>query len=187
MKRRLTVIVTSISAVAVFVFVTTTPCFSENDHHKKNKHKDEYSKHIEKEIRHEMKKDKDDFRYEKENKQDKVKKYSQHNAMETPHVFSIHERDAILKYYRMKNQSLPPGLAKKNPDIVNLPPGWQKKMVRGQVVSSDIYRYAEPVPDDVIMHLPQPPAQGTSLIKIDNRIVRVVDATKTIIDVIDVK
>lgn len=169
------------AGAAVFSLIFASPCFSDKDDNKKKKHEDVYSRHFE----HEIKKEKDAFRNELKSKKDVIEKHGKYKADKAHHVFSRHEKDAILEYYSMKNQNMPPGLAKKVENGGSLPPGWHKKIARGQVVPSDIYRYAEPVPDDVLIRFPRP-AAGTSLIKIDNRIVRVVDATKTIVDVIDI-
>ncbi len=66
----------------------------------------------------------------------------------------------------------------------HLPHGWHKKLRRGYVIPQEIYRYAQPVPQTVIVQMPpQPP--GSVLIRIDGKIIRLMDATKTIMDVFD--
>lgn len=80
-----------------------------------------------------------------------------------------------------KNKKLPPGLRKKLERGGELPPGWQKKVARGEVMDDELYSHARPVPDDIMRHLPY--VEGTSIREIDDRIVRVQDATRTVLDV----
>tara|TARA_R110000822_G_scaffold60287_9_gene150246 strand:+ start:2271 stop:2801 length:531 start_codon:yes stop_codon:yes gene_type:complete len=82
-----------------------------------------------------------------------------------------------------KQKSLPPGLQKKLERGGELPPGWQKKVERGEVLDEDIYiNHARSLPEDILRRLPSTP-EGTTLRQIDDRIVRVQDATRTILDV----
>jgi len=67
-----------------------------------------------------------------------------------------------------------------------LPPGWQKKIIRGEVIDAETYKYAVHIPYDLIKSLrPQP--KGTELIKVQGKIVRLLKATGTILDVFDIK
>ena len=82
-----------------------------------------------------------------------------------------------------KQKSLPPGLRKKLERGGDLPPGWQKKVERGEVLDEDIYRnYTHSLPEEILRRLPTDPI-GTSIKQIDDRIVRVMDDTRTILDV----
>ncbi len=83
-----------------------------------------------------------------------------------------------------KAKPLPPGLQKKVARGGSLPPGWQKKLVRGEVLAPDIYRYATPVPVEVMRRLPPQP-RGTVLIFLEGKIVRLVQATREIVDILD--
>ena len=67
-----------------------------------------------------------------------------------------------------------------------LPPGWQKKIVRGEVLPEAVYRQAQPLPEVVIRTLPPPPA-GTMLVTLDGKVLRVLEATRTIVDVFELK
>lgn len=81
-----------------------------------------------------------------------------------------------------KKKKLPPGLKKKLERGGQLPPGWQKKVERGEVLDVDVYHQAHPIPNRYLERLGHQP-EGTSVLQIDDRIVRVHDATRTIIDV----
>lgn len=104
------------------------------------------------------------------------------------------EKEIIKKYYiynqkngkKDKKKALPPGLKKKLARGGNLPPGWQKKVIRGEVLDAEIYKYAVHVPYDLIKRLPLQP-KGTALIKVEGKIVRLLEATGTILDVFDIK
>ena len=80
-----------------------------------------------------------------------------------------------------KPKKLPPGLRKKLDRGGQLPPGWQMKVDRGEVIDDDIYRNARLLPEDIIRQISY--IEGTSIREIDNRIVRIQDATRTILDV----
>lgn len=82
---------------------------------------------------------------------------------------------------RDKPKKLPPGLRKKLERGGELPPGWQDKVARGEVIDEELYYRTRPVPDDIIRRLPY--IEGTSIREIDDRIVRVQDATRTVLDV----
>lgn len=91
------------------------------------------------------------------------------------------QHDKSAKKYKQK--SLPPGLRKKLERGGELPPGWQKKVERGEVLDEDIYRnYTRSLPEEILRRLPTDPI-GTSIKQIDDRIVRVMDDTRTILDV----
>ena len=83
-----------------------------------------------------------------------------------------------------KHKKLPPGLAKKLERGQSLPPGWQKKLAKGEVLSDELYGHAEPLTKKEKSELPPSPA-GTKLLKIENKIIRVMGATRTILDVFE--
>jgi len=86
------------------------------------------------------------------------------------------------------HKSLPPGLQKKYERTGELPPGWQKKLVKGQVLDPDLYRAAKKYPFDP-GHYHLQPQKGTELLRLEDRIVRIVNDTKVVLDVfgIDIK
>lgn len=105
------------------------------------------------------------------------------------------EQATIAKYYRQhgatpapesgkKQKQLPPGLKKKLERGGELPPGWQKKVARGEVMDPLVYRQARPVSVDLIKILPPQP-KGTTIVVVEGKAVRLWEATRTIIDVLD--
>ncbi len=83
-----------------------------------------------------------------------------------------------------KTKPLPPGLQKKVERGGELPPGWQKKVVRGEVLDARVYGHSRPLPPDLMKRLPSQPA-GTIVITVQGKVVRLVEATLTILDVFD--
>jgi len=80
--------------------------------------------------------------------------------------------------------NLPPGLAKNVARGKPLPPGWQNKLARGQAMPQDVYEHAQLLPVAVLKNLPpQPP--GTILVKVEGKVVRLAEATRTVLDVFD--
>ncbi|MCW8962261.1 MAG: hypothetical protein OQL16_00600 [Gammaproteobacteria bacterium] len=82
-----------------------------------------------------------------------------------------------------KQKSLPPGLQKKVARGGQLPPGWQKKVARGEVLDAELYEVSEDLPKGILRQLPESP-EGTSIRKIEDRVVRILDATGVILDVL---
>ena len=105
------------------------------------------------------------------------------------------EMTVIRDYYRahpapapepppVKKKKLPPGLRKKMARGGQLPPGWQKKVARGEVMDPVVYEHSRPLPPDLVRTLPPPPP-GTVIITIEGKAVRLLEATRTILDVFD--
>lgn len=113
--------------------------------------------------------------------------------------FSERERAAISSHYQTlqrdaevyqqyhepkkgerKNQSLPPGLQKKAAQG-KLPPGWQKRLKVGAVLTPDVLAAADSLPPALVAQLPVGPA-GTMTVHVDGQIIRVLEATRTIVD-----
>ncbi|NQZ54104.1 MAG: hypothetical protein HRT93_07610 [Piscirickettsiaceae bacterium] len=82
-----------------------------------------------------------------------------------------------------KQKPLPLGLQKKLERGGELPPGWQKKVARGEVLEGDLYLASRSIPRNIIDLLPSGP-DGTSIRRIEDRVVRVMDATSVILDVL---
>ena len=82
-----------------------------------------------------------------------------------------------------KPKHLPPGLRKKLERGGELPPGWKDKVARGEVLDENLYSHSRRLPEDLIRRLPY--VEGTSIREIDNRVMRVQDATRTVLDVFD--
>ncbi|HAB09786.1 MAG TPA: hypothetical protein DEB61_01945 [Alcanivorax sp.] len=93
--------------------------------------------------------------------------------------FNDEERRALREFgSRYRAGDLPPGLQKKVARGQSLPPGWQKKLSEGRRLPDDLYYQGYPLPDSVL----RTPG-GYSDVVIDNEVVRILDATQTIMDV----
>lgn len=64
------------------------------------------------------------------------------------------------------------------------PPGWQKKLGKGQRVDDTLYVYLEPPTPEVIAVLPPPPP-GVSFRQIEDKIVKINDNNRQIIEVLE--
>lgn len=75
-------------------------------------------------------------------------------------------------------------LAKKLARGGTLPPGWQMKVARGEVMDYEIYNTAKPLPDKILRKLPSIP-KGTVLLKVGNTIVRIIKVSREIVDLFE--
>ena len=111
--------------------------------------------------------------------------------------FSGSERDSIRGYYREENQvehkgkgkkdkqkNLPYGLQKKLERGGQLPPGWQAKVAKGEVLDAELLRHSERLPNDLVRRLPVL-RDGTEVRRIGDKVVRVLEGNGTVLDVID--
>jgi hypothetical protein len=87
---------------------------------------------------------------------------------------------------KTKKKSLPPGLAKKLARGGTLPPGWQMKVARGEVMDYEVYSQGQLLPEEILKKLPLGP-DGTVLLKIGGKVVRLLEATRTIVDLFDLQ
>ncbi|PLX48348.1 MAG: hypothetical protein C0613_11325 [Desulfobulbaceae bacterium] len=85
---------------------------------------------------------------------------------------------------RHKRQ-LPPGLQKKEARGKELPPGWRMKIARGAVLPRDLRPHIRDLPHDLERDLPRPP-RGTRFYQLEDKIIRVVEATFEIVDVFNI-
>lgn len=111
-------------------------------------------------------------------------------------LFSAEEKKTIQDYFKVilgkddrdqkgkKKKRLPPGLQKKLERGGTLPPGWQKKVVRGEVLDSEVFKEAKSLPSTLIKKLPKQ-EEDTVTVRVEGKIIRVLKATKTILDVFD--
>jgi len=80
---------------------------------------------------------------------------------------------------------LPKGQQKKHERTGQVSTGWQKKIARGEVLPADVFNQCRnSIPPTVVRQLPPAPA-GTVLIEVDGKIVRLLQATREILDVFD--
>jgi hypothetical protein len=99
-------------------------------------------------------------------------------------VIDDHERRLLRDYYHAGTsvQPLNKGMQKRLEKGKGLPPGWQKKLVRGRPITADVWAWHEPLPYEVLRRLPPQP-DGVITVRIDNDIVRVIAATQVLLDV----
>jgi hypothetical protein len=83
---------------------------------------------------------------------------------------------------RQPTTGLPPGLEQQVARGKPLPPGWQKKLARGERLERGYYRQGVTLPDDLLLRLPPPPP-GSEILQLEDRILRLDAATRTILDV----
>ena len=81
------------------------------------------------------------------------------------------------KGHDKKYSDLPPGLQKKVARGGSLPPGWQKKVNNGQVFSPELRTYSK--------RSPYPSPKGTSDYILEDKVIRVMDSTNVILDVLN--
>jgi hypothetical protein len=104
---------------------------------------------------------------------------------------STSERETIKRCFQTgpqkvtKPKKLPPGLQKKAARGKALPPGWQKKIASGEVLDAEVWRRATHFPYELAKRLPPAP-EGTVLIKVEGKIIRLYEATRIILDVFDI-
>lgn len=84
-----------------------------------------------------------------------------------------------------KKKKIPRGLQKKVARGGELPPGWQKKVARGEVMDPVVYERSRPLPPELVRTLPPQP-QGTVIVTVEGKAVRLLEATLTILDVFDI-
>ncbi|MCB1616621.1 MAG: hypothetical protein KDI30_11455, partial [Pseudomonadales bacterium] len=83
-----------------------------------------------------------------------------------------------------KQKALPKGLEKKRESGKALPPGWQKKLVKGEVLDQAVLEQATPVEPGTLPYIPAN-NDGEITVKVDNKFVRLINATHEIVDIID--
>ena len=128
-------------------------------------------------------------KHEKHNKGERLNKQQQAERSREE-VFSPAERNMIRaqlqqeerKKKQKKHKNLPPRLQKKVARDKELPPGWQKKIAPGDSLDYQVYRQGLSLPEEILRRLPQQPT-GSEIIQVDDRIIRLNSATRTILDV----
>jgi len=128
-------------------------------------------------------------KHEKHTKGERLNKQQQAERSREE-VFSPAERNMIRaqlqqeerKKKQKKHKKLPPGLQKKVARGKEIPPGWQKKIAPGDSLDYQVYRQGLSLPEEILRRLPQQPT-GSEIIQVDDRIIRLNSATRTILDV----
>ncbi len=113
-------------------------------------------------------------------------------AVQVKWGFSDEERRVVCEYVQDyhqkgggKSKQLPPGLAKKVARGGKLPPGWQQKCAVGEIMPPDVYDQCHPLPSEVVLKMPPPP-EPTLTVTIGGKVVRLLKATREILDIFDV-
>ncbi len=150
---------------------TLSPVYGENDvsvNHEKNKHNQKTF-------------------------QSRLKKWLGKVTTPEENVITPEEKKIIKKYLKgvptkknnkVKKKSLPHGLAKKLARGGTLPPGWQMKVARGEVMDYEAYNNANPLPEKLLRRLSSIP-EGTVLLLVGNKIVKVIEASRKIVDLFE--
>ena len=128
-------------------------------------------------------------KHEKHVKAERLNKQQQ-SERSREEIFSPAERNMIRAQLQQeernkrknKQKKLPPGLQKKVARGKELPPGWQKKVAPGDSLDYQVYRQGLSLPEEILRRLPQQPT-GSEIIQVDDRVIRLNSATRTILDV----
>ena len=92
-------------------------------------------------------------------------------------IICVSVTPALAKKEKDKNKPLPQGLQMKLERGGSLPPGWQKKLVKGQVLEEPIYKQSEVViPID---------SEGMLTVRIEGKLIKIIEATREIIEIVD--
>lgn len=95
--------------------------------------------------------------------------------------FRSEDRDQIVRYYHEHEDE---GDHDDEDREHQIPQGWRKQIARGQRIPDDIWAHRVPVPPEVVVKLPTPLPPGVVLIRIHNQVVRAVEQTHEVLDVL---
>ena len=84
---------------------------------------------------------------------------------------------ALAKKEKDKQKPLPQGLQMKLDRGGSLPPGWQKKLVKGEVLGEPIYSHSE-----VVIPLD---SQGMLTVRVEGKLIKLIEATREIVEIVD--
>jgi hypothetical protein len=76
-----------------------------------------------------------------------------------------------------KNRQLPQGLQMKLERGGSLPPGWQKKLVKGEILEQPIFNYSKTV-------IPVDP-EGLLTVRVEGKLIKLIEATREIVEIVD--
>lgn len=85
---------------------------------------------------------------------------------------------------KYKKKKLPYGLQKKLERGGELPPGWQNKVVKGEVLDGGLLERSVRVPEELTRRLPEL-RDGSEYRRLGDKVVRVLGGNGTVVDVID--
>jgi len=89
------------------------------------------------------------------------------------------------KHKSDRRGDLPPGLLKKVERGKDLPPGWRKKLRQGERLDASIYIHLQAPPREVIGLLPPPPP-GVSFHRLEDKIIKIDDLNRRILEVLEI-
>src|SRR5213593_406624 len=107
----------------------------------------------------------------------------------SPYCITAQEKRIIKDYIHRSSvttprgkiaHKLPPGFTKK----ADLPPGWEKKCLRGEILPEPAFAQCEPLPREITAKLPTGP-KGTVMLAMEGKVLRLMFATHEILDIFD--
>jgi hypothetical protein len=90
--------------------------------------------------------------------------------------------ETFAKNDKKGGNGLPPGLEKKADKGQSLPPGWQKKLAKGSILDASVFAHAKKIKPEKYEFSPDP--DGMITVKVEGKIVRLMEATHEIIDIL---
>lgn len=92
-------------------------------------------------------------------------------------IICLSSTPALAKKEKDKDKPLPQGLQMKLDRGGSLPPGWQKKLVKGEVLEEPVYNHSEVViPID---------SRGMITVRIEGKLIKIIEATREIVEIVD--
>jgi len=76
-----------------------------------------------------------------------------------------------------KHKQLPQGLQMKLDSGGSLPPGWQKKVVKGKILEEPIYNHSE-----VVIPLD---SKGLLTVRVEGKLIQLIESTREIVEIVD--
>jgi hypothetical protein len=92
-------------------------------------------------------------------------------------MLSLSSTPVLAKNEKGKNKPLPQGLQMKLDRGGSLPPGWQKKLAKGEVLEESVYNHGVVViPID---------SDGMLTVRIEGKLIKLIEATREIVEIFD--
>ena len=99
------------------------------------------------------------------------------NIMALAVMICLCSTPALAKKEKGENKPLPQGLQMKLDRGGSLPPGWQKKLVKGEVLGEPIYNHSKVViPID---------SEGMLTVRVEGKLIKLIEATREIVEIVD--
>jgi hypothetical protein len=84
---------------------------------------------------------------------------------------------SVFAASKNKDKQLPQGLQMKLDRGGSLPPGWQRELVKGEIMGEPIYSHSE-----VVIPLD---SKGLLTVRVEGKLIQLVEATREIIEIVD--